>query len=695
MAKRFLGIPTILAGAVSAQTQSGKHPAIRIWPGRKWILRIAFSALPVAAVSFAWAHWQTGTKVAPPQGVWASVDNSILRLSGSKTIGAVLAPELVKAWLVSIKASDVEETDRFERDTNQILESVISAKLDGTPVVVEVRAHGSASAFKDMATGDADIGITSREINSSELTRLTPLGDMRSQASEHVLGLEGIAVIVPRSNTVSSLSQGTLKKIFTGQITNWSAVGMKRLPIHLYARDKDSRTNDKFASLVLGNDPMADPKRYDDSAKLESDVASDPGGIGFVSMPYVKDTRSVSVSDAGVARLGRQVYLYTAAAPRNPTVIDFLRFAISPQGQNIIGKAGFVPASGEGSVSSNNPAAIASLRDNPKVSISDDRVERSLPVSPAPPGFTPRSVAAVVPDPAIDLSKAPPSPPVITASLQAPPPPPAITASLQPPTPPGPQTTPPAARPAPPPPAADRSAPPPLVTVTPPVLPAPLPPTLPVAINSHAVTATDYPPTSIRLQEQGTVLVKYLVDEEGSVGDCTVTTSSGKPLLDTAACTMVKQRWSFKPATQNGKPIAEFLTAEVVFKLADIPKVPRPTIMALLSPPPAPAFPPAVKVTPDPRLPIPPEALTNHAVTADDYPLLSRALQEQGNVVVKYLVEEDGSVGDCTVTISSGKPLLDTAACAIVRRRWRFKPAMQDGKPFAEFLTAEVAFKLK
>jgi protein TonB len=186
------------------------------------------------------------------------------------------------------------------------------------------------------------------------------------------------------------------------------------------------------------------------------------------------------------------------------------------------------------------------------------------------------------------------------------------------------------------------------------------------------------------------------IKEDGSVGDCTVTTSSGKPLLDHAACAMVTQRWKFKPATQDGKPFAEYLTAEVVFKLGEVPQAPRPTIMALLSPPPVPAaHPTGGEGDTDPRLPTSPVAMTNHDVAVDDYPLLSRRLQDQGRVLVKYLVSEDGSVGDCTVTTSSGKPLLDTAACAMVKRRWKFKPATHGGKPIAEFLTAEVVFKLK
>jgi protein TonB len=81
------------------------------------------------------------------------------------------------------------------------------------------------------------------------------------------------------------------------------------------------------------------------------------------------------------------------------------------------------------------------------------------------------------------------------------------------------------------------------------------------------VTADDYPAISVRLQEQGTVAIKFVVNPAGAVDECAVTTSSGKPRLDDAACTMVKKRWKYKPATQEGKPVAQNTTANVVFQL--------------------------------------------------------------------------------------------------------------------------------
>ena len=92
-------------------------------------------------------------------------------------------------------------------------------------------------------------------------------------------------------------------------------------------------------------------------------------------------------------------------------------------------------------------------------------------------------------------------------------------------------------------------------------------PNPPVALTSHVVTADDYPPASVRLQEQGSVRVQYTIGTDGSVSQCAVTGTSGIPRLDEAACVLVK-KWKFRPATViGGRPVAISLPAEIAFAL--------------------------------------------------------------------------------------------------------------------------------
>jgi TonB family protein len=88
------------------------------------------------------------------------------------------------------------------------------------------------------------------------------------------------------------------------------------------------------------------------------------------------------------------------------------------------------------------------------------------------------------------------------------------------------------------------------------------------------------------------------------------------------------------------------------------------------------------------RVPLPyrtlPTPVTGDMITVADYPALSIRLREQGVVIVKYTVLADGDVGNCAVTISSGFPRLDDAACRAIQNHWHFIPAVE-GDQFVAF----------
>lgn len=67
-------------------------------------------------------------------------------------------------------------------------------------------------------------------------------------------------------------------------------------------------------------------------------------------------------------------------------------------------------------------------------------------------------------------------------------------------------------------------------------------------------TAPSYPPTSRRLGEEGTVVLRVELDEQGKVCAARVSSSSGFARLDTAALDAVRN-WHCNPAQRAGQPV--------------------------------------------------------------------------------------------------------------------------------------------
>lgn len=75
-----------------------------------------------------------------------------------------------------------------------------------------------------------------------------------------------------------------------------------------------------------------------------------------------------------------------------------------------------------------------------------------------------------------------------------------------------------------------------------------------------------YPPISRRMNEEGQVRLKVLVDEKGRPKDVQIAQSSGFPRLDEAAKQAVT-RWKFAAATNGSTPIQAWTQVAVTFKL--------------------------------------------------------------------------------------------------------------------------------
>jgi len=77
------------------------------------------------------------------------------------------------------------------------------------------------------------------------------------------------------------------------------------------------------------------------------------------------------------------------------------------------------------------------------------------------------------------------------------------------------------------------------------------------------------------------------------------------------------------------------------------------------------------------------------------YPPASRALDEEGSVTLAVSIAADGRVSAVSLLRSSGFARLDKAALDFALRRWRFEPALENGKPVASIRNFTVRFSLE
>ncbi|WP_163834147.1 phosphate ABC transporter substrate-binding/OmpA family protein [Spartinivicinus ruber] len=278
---------------------------------------------------------------------------TLFTIAGSNTIGAKLGPALVRQYLADKGLTDIQEK---ELATNEKEISGL-AKQQNKALAIVVKAHGSSSGFKAIAAEKAEIAAASRSIKNSEHKLLSSKGDFKSDSAEHILAIDGLAIIVNKSNSLKQLSVEQVGKLFTGNITSWSQIGGSPLNVTRFARDKASGTWDTFSGLVLKKQSLAaGTERFESNAELSRKVAANTGAVGFVGLNSIGNAKPLAISAGGdnylepnilnVATedypLGRRLYFYIS--PNNPSELakEFVDYALSAKGQEIVNEVGFV-----------------------------------------------------------------------------------------------------------------------------------------------------------------------------------------------------------------------------------------------------------------------------------------------------------------------------------------------------------------
>lgn len=213
-----------------------------------------------------------------------------------------------------------------------------------------------------------------------------------------------------------------------------------------------------------------------------------------------------------------------------------------------------------------------------------------------------------------------------------------------------------------------------------------------------------YPDSAREKNIEGRVIIRFVVNEDGHISDCAIVKSvSGD--CDTEALRVIKNMPAWKPGRQNGKEVKVYYNQPISFKLED----PEPEKYTLnkktivthtmsreeedMSPDITPTPPPEKIYTYVEQPPRPGYSLSTYLRNNVSYPAYARSKDIEGNVLVKFVVNEDGHVSDCTVIKGIGGGC-DQEALRVIAAMPDWKPGILNGKPVKVYFTQPINFKL-
>ena len=220
-----------------------------------------------------------------------------------------------------------------------------------TGIKIELAGGGATAGIRKAAAGEIDIGGACR----------TSLANNPAERDAHQIPIawDALVVIVNQDNPVENLSLQQLQQLYLGKITNWKQLGGNDAPIDLYIRrGKLSGVGRTLRELVFHNFDQEFKASYvmKSSGPLEKGIVKNINGIGVTGISSAKrrDVKILKLNGkapsydnikTGNYVLYRPLYLVTKIGKRDQKGRDFIRFALSREGQGIIRGQGTVPYS--------------------------------------------------------------------------------------------------------------------------------------------------------------------------------------------------------------------------------------------------------------------------------------------------------------------------------------------------------------
>lgn len=245
-----------------------------------------------------------------------------LVIKGSDTLGAKLVPQLAEQF---------------------------KAQTPGT--TIDIAAEGSTTGIAAIIDGTAQIGMSSRRAKPAEISTAASKG---VNMKPTIVAYDGLGVIVNAANPIKGLTKKQVEQIFTGEVTDWSAVGGSGGKISVYTRNTSSGTYSDWKELAMKKrDYAPGSQKMAGHEQIAAEVGKNPNGVGYVGLAYMKagGIKVVPIDGQMPSQkavidktwpYARPTFYYTNGEATG-VARQFVDFTLSPTGQKIVDRVGFVP----------------------------------------------------------------------------------------------------------------------------------------------------------------------------------------------------------------------------------------------------------------------------------------------------------------------------------------------------------------
>ena len=213
---------------------------------------------------------------------------------------------------------------------------------------INVQGGGSGTGLSQVQSGAVQIG-------NSDVFAEEKSGIDASKLISHQVAVVGITPIVNKEVGLTDITMEDLRRVFIGEVTNWSEIGGNDLKVVLLNRANGSGARNTFERWVLDGAPAKQSQEQDSSGMVRQIVADTPGAISYVAFSYVND-EVLTLKIDGVEPIDDNVrtnqwviwsyeHMYTKGEPTGLTK-DFIDYILSVDVQeNIVGKLDYISIS--------------------------------------------------------------------------------------------------------------------------------------------------------------------------------------------------------------------------------------------------------------------------------------------------------------------------------------------------------------